>query len=54
MPLTTLRDRVDNRDDLDCTKSGPDPLLTQIEEGKLVGNLKDYKLLLVMGIRGHK
>lgn len=41
MPLTTLRYRVDNRVDLNCTKGGPEPLLSQIEETKLVKHLKD-------------
>ena len=36
IPLTTLRDRVDNRISIDVTKSGPDPLLSQLEEARLV------------------
>ena len=41
VPLTTLRDRVDNRMSIDCTKTGPEPLLSQIEEAKLVKHLQD-------------
>ena len=41
VPLTTLRDRVDNRVSIDCTKTGPEPLLSQIEEAKLVKHLQD-------------
>lgn len=39
IPLTTLRDRVDNRISIDVTKSGPDPLLSQLEEVSLVEHL---------------
>ena len=41
MPLTTLRDRVDNRISVDTTSSGPSPLFNQIEEAKLVEHIKD-------------
>ena len=41
VPLTTLRDRVDNRVSIDCTKTSPEPLLLQIEETKLVKHLQD-------------
>ncbi|XP_062586712.1 uncharacterized protein LOC134248318 [Saccostrea cucullata] len=41
VPLTTLRDRVDNKVDIDCTKTGPEPLLSQFEEAKLVNHLKE-------------
>jgi hypothetical protein len=37
--LTTLWDRVDNRISIDVTKSGPDPLLSQLEEARLVKHL---------------
>ena len=40
VPLTTLRDRVDNRVSIDCTKTGPEPLLSQIEKAKLVKHLQ--------------
>ncbi|XP_062621365.1 uncharacterized protein LOC134282954 [Saccostrea cucullata] len=39
--LTTLRDCVDNRVDIDCIKTGPEPLLSQFEEAKLVNHLKE-------------
>ena len=39
IPLTTLRDRVDNRISIDVTKSGPYPLLSQLEEARLVKHL---------------
>lgn len=41
VPLTTLRDRVDNRISVDTTSSGPSPLFNQIEEAKLVEHIKD-------------
>lgn len=41
MPLTNLRDRVDKRVDLDCTKSNPEPLVSQIQEMKFVNHFKD-------------
>ena len=41
VPLTTLRGRVDNRLSIDCTKTGPEPLLSQIEEAKLVKHVQD-------------
>lgn len=41
VPLTTLKDRVDNRVFIDCTKSGPETLLSQLEEAKLVAHIKD-------------
>ena len=41
VPLTTLRDRVDNRISVDTTSSGPPPLFNQIEEAKLVEHIKD-------------
>lgn len=41
MPLTDLRDRVDKRVDLDCTKSNPEPLVSQIQEMKFVNHFKD-------------
>lgn len=41
VPLTTLRDRVDNRVSIDCTKPGPEPVLSQLEEAKLVSHIKE-------------
>ena len=41
VPLTSPRDSVDNRVSIDCTKTGPEPLLSQFEEVKLVKPLKD-------------
>ena len=41
MPLTTLRDRVDNRISVDTTSSGPSPSFNQIEDAKLVEHIKD-------------
>ena len=41
VPLTTLRDRVDTRVSIDCTETGPEPLLSEIEEAKLVKHLQD-------------
>ena len=39
--MATLRDRVDNRVSIGCTKSGPEILLSQLEEAKLVAHIKD-------------
>ena len=41
VPLTTLRDRVDNRISIDTLSSGPPPLFNQIQEAKLVEHIKD-------------
>ena len=41
VPLTTLRDRVDNRVNVDCVKNGPEPVLSEIEEAKLVAHIKE-------------
>lgn len=41
VPLTTLRDRVDNRVSVDCVKPGPEPVLSQLEESKLVTHIKE-------------
>ena len=41
VPLTTLRDRVDNRISMDTTSSGPAPVLNQLEEAKLVEHIKE-------------
>ena len=41
VPLTTLRDRVDNRISTDILSSGPSPLFNQIQEAKLVEHIKD-------------
>ena len=41
VPLTTLRDRVDNRISMDTTSSGPAPVLNQLEEAKLVEYIKE-------------
>ena len=41
VPLTTLKDRVDNRLSFDCTKPGPEPVLSQLEEAKLVSHIKE-------------
>ena len=41
VPLTTLRDRVDNRVSVDCTKPGPEPVLSQLEESNLVAHIKE-------------
>ena len=46
VPLTTLRGRVDNRVSIDCTKTGAEPLLSQIEEAKLVKHLNIWNLLV--------
>ncbi|KAJ8317089.1 hypothetical protein KUTeg_004993 [Tegillarca granosa] len=39
VPLTTLRDRVDQRVHVDTVKSGPDPLLSELEEARLVEHI---------------
>ena len=41
VPLTTYRDKVDNRVYVACTKPGPATLLSQLEEAKLVAHNKD-------------
>ena len=41
VPLTTLRDGVDNRVSVDCVKPGPEPVLSQLEESKLVTHIKE-------------
>ena len=41
VPQSTLKDRVNNRISIDCTKSGPETLLSQLEEAKLVAHIKD-------------
>ena len=41
MPLTTLRDRVDNRISVDTTSSGPSPLFNQMREAELEEHIKD-------------
>ena len=40
VPRTTLRGRVDNRVSIDCTKSGPEKLLSQLEDAKLVAHIE--------------
>ena len=47
VPLTILRDRVDNRVSIDCTKTDPEPLLSKIEEAKLVNTYKIQDLASV-------
>ena len=41
VPLTTLRDFVDNRISIDTTSSGPSPLFDQMEEAKFVVHIKE-------------
>ena len=41
IPLTTLRDRIDNRVSIDVTKSGPGPVLSLEEEAQLCNHLKE-------------
>ena len=48
VPLTTLRDRVDNRTSIDCTKSGPETLLSQLEEGKKRSWWPTSRILLLL------
>lgn len=45
VPLSTLRDMVDNRISVDCIKSGPEPVLTLDEEAKLCEHLKDLAVI---------
>ena len=40
VPLTTLRDRVDGRVNIDCVSSGPPPLFTQEQESYIVEHIK--------------
>ena len=40
VPLTTLRDRVDGRVNIDCVSSGPPPLFTQEQESYIVEYIK--------------
>ena len=40
VPYTILNDRVHGRVPIDCTKPGPSPILSQIEESKLVEHIK--------------
>ena len=42
VPLTTLRDDI--RVSVDCTRSGPEPILSQLEESKLVAHIKEQVL----------
>ncbi|XP_053405107.1 uncharacterized protein LOC128546129 [Mercenaria mercenaria] len=42
VPITTLRDRVDNRISLDTTKSGPEPVLSLEQEARLCRHLTSY------------
>ena len=41
VPRSTLKGKVNNRISIDCTKSGPETLLSQLEEAKLVAHIKD-------------
>ena len=41
VPLSTLRDRVDSRVNVDCVKNGREPVLSEIEEAKLVAHIKE-------------